>query len=78
MMADLQYGGIVRFNENSRWTYRLDYTHATVKASDEQIKWRPERGLNFLSKINDVSLVVEFNFPSNVREVEGVDSSSPV
>lgn len=61
-MADLQYGGIVRFNENSRWTYRLDYTHATVKASDEQIKWRPERGLNFLTKINDVSLVVEFNF----------------
>ena len=31
-------------------------------ASDEKIKWRPERGLNFTSRINDFSLVAEFNF----------------
>ena len=61
-MADLQYGGVVRFNYNNRWTFRFDYAHATVKASDEIIKWRPERGLNFTSKINDFSAVAEFNF----------------
>ena len=58
----LQYGGIVRFNYNNRWTFRADYAYATVKASDEIIKWRPERGLNFTSKIHDLSFVAEFNF----------------
>ena len=60
--SDLQYGAVVRYNHNSRWTFRFDYTHATVKASDEVIKWRPERGLSFKTKINDFSLVAEFNF----------------
>ena len=60
--SQLQYGGLVRFNYNNRWTFRFDYSHATVKADDEVIKWRPERGLNFTTKINDFSLVAEFNF----------------
>ena len=60
--AQLQYGGLVRFNYDNRWTFRFDYSRATVIASDEVIKWRPERGLNFTSKINDFSLVAEFNF----------------
>ena len=60
--AQLQYGGIVRFNYNNRWTFRFDYSRATVTASDEIIKWRPERGLNFTSIINDFSLMAEFNF----------------
>ena len=58
----LQFGGLVRFNYNYRWTFRLDYSYATVTASDEVIKWRPERGLNFTSKIHDISLMAEFNF----------------
>lgn len=60
--SQLQYGGVVRFNYDNRWTFRFDYSHATVTASDEVIKWRPERGLNFTSIINDFSLVAEFNF----------------
>ena len=60
--SQLEYGGVVRFNYNNRWTFRFDYSRATVTASDEKIKWRPERGLNFTSKINDFSLVAEFNF----------------
>ena len=60
--SQLQYGGLVRFNYNNRWTFRFDYSRATVMASDEKIKWRPERGLNFTSRINDFSLVAEFNF----------------
>ena len=58
----LQYGGVVRFNYNNRWAFRFDYSRAEVTASDEVIKWRPERGLNFTSKINDFSLMGEFNF----------------
>ncbi|MBR5081521.1 MAG: hypothetical protein IKX35_03650 [Bacteroidales bacterium] len=61
-MADLEYGGLVRFNYNNRWTFRCDYAYATVKADDKIIKWRPERELNFTSKIHDLSFVAEFNF----------------
>ena len=61
-MPDLQYGGLVRYNYNNRWTFRFDYSRATVKGDDTKLNWRPERGLNFTSKINDFSLVAEFNF----------------
>ena len=60
--AKLQYGGVVRLNWDNRWTFRFDYSRATVTASDEVVKWRPERGLSFTTKINDFSLVAEFNF----------------
>ena len=60
--SDLEFGGVARLNWDSRWSFRMDYTHATVKASDEVVKWRPERGLNFKSKIHDLSFVTEFNF----------------
>lgn len=61
-MAQLQYGGLVRFNYNNRWTFRFDYSRATVTADDTKLNWRPERGLNFTSVINDFSLTAEFNF----------------
>ena len=61
-MMDWQYGGVVRFNYNNRWSFRFDYTHATVKSDDTKFKWRPERGLNFTTNINDFSVVAEFNF----------------
>jgi hypothetical protein len=60
--AQLQYGGVVRFNYNNRWTFRFDYSRAKVMADDTKSKWRPERCLNFTSIINDFSLVAEFNF----------------
>ena len=60
--AQLQYGGVVRFNYDNRWTFRFDYSRVTVTADDTKQNWRPERGLNFTSKINDFSLVAEFNF----------------
>ena len=36
--SQLQYGGLVRFNYNNRWTFRFDYSRALVTASDEVIK----------------------------------------
>ena len=61
-LADLQYGAVVRYNYNNRWTFRFDYSRVKVKGDDTKLHWRPERGLNFTSKINDFSLVAEFNF----------------
>ena len=61
-MPQLEYGGVVRFNYSNRWTFRADYAYATVKADDKIIKWRPERELNFTSKLHDLSFVAEFNF----------------
>ncbi|MBR1514026.1 MAG: hypothetical protein IJ622_07035 [Bacteroidales bacterium] len=60
--SQLQYGGLVRFNYNNRWTFRFDYSRAKVMGSDEVAQWRPERGLNFVTNINDFSIVAEFNF----------------
>lgn len=60
--SDLEFGGVARLNIHNRWSFRFDYSHATVKASDEVIGWRPDRGLNFTTKINDFSLMAEFNF----------------
>ena len=36
-MADLQFGGLVRYNYNNRWTFRFDYSRATVKADDTKL-----------------------------------------
>lgn len=60
--SKLQFGGVLRYNPNPRWTFRFDYTHATVAGSDTVVNWRPERGLSFRSEINDFSLIAEFNF----------------
>ena len=59
---DLEYGALARLNYDSRWAFRLDYSHSVVKSSDSIAQWRPERDLSFRSVINDISLVVEFNF----------------
>lgn len=60
--AQLQYGGVLRYNYDTRWAFRIDYSRVNVTADDKKIGWRPERGLNFMSKIHDFSFVVEFNF----------------
>lgn len=56
------YGGVVRFNYDSRWAFRLDYTHFKVQACDSAAAWRPEAQLGFRTKVDDLSLMVEFNF----------------
>ena len=59
---DMQVGGVVRYNYDSRWAFRLDYTLERVKAADTVANWRPERNLGFRSKVHDLSAIVEFNF----------------
>lgn len=58
----LQYGAIARYNIDPRWTFRLDYSHGTVEGSDAIYKFRPERGLSFHTKFDELNFIVEFNF----------------
>lgn len=69
--SQLKYGAFIRLNQNPRISYRLEYTHGRLKASDEKIKWRPERQLGFMTNIDDITALFEFNFleyyPENSR-----------
>lgn len=55
-------GAVVRFNYDSRWSFRLDYSYARLRARDEVAAWRPDAKLNFQSRLHDIGLMVEFNF----------------
>ena len=57
-----EYGGVVRYNYDSRWSFRLDYTFLHARAKDPITSWRPQSLLNFQTTAHDVSLLVEFNF----------------
>lgn len=60
--SQLKYGAFIRLNQNPRIAYRLEYTHGRIKASDEKIKWRPGRQLGFMSNLDDITALFEFNF----------------
>ena len=59
---DYDLGAVVRFNYDSRWAFRLDYSYARLRAYDTVAAWRPEAELSFRSKVHDLSLIAEFNF----------------
>lgn len=55
-------GAVVRYNHDSRWSFRLDYSYLHLRAADSVAAWRPESCLNFKTTAHDLSLMVEFNF----------------
>lgn len=59
---DYDLGAVARFNYDSRWAFRLDYSYARLRARDIVTAWRPEAELTFQSKVHDLSLIAEFNF----------------
>ncbi len=61
-MTQLAYGGVARLNTSPRWAFRFSYTHGKVKGDDLKTNAVANRELNFVSTINDFSLVAEFNF----------------
>ncbi len=60
--GNLALGGVLRYYNNSRWAFRMQYSNFTLGASDKKIGYRPERDLAFSSTVNDVALLAEFNF----------------
>jgi len=55
-------GAVVRYNYDTRWSFRLDYTWLHARAQDPVAAWRPQSLLNFRTTAHDLSLLVEFNF----------------
>ncbi len=60
--SDVNFGAVVRYYDNLRWAFRLQYSNMNLHADDATMNFRPERGLNFKTKVNDVALLAEFNF----------------
>ena len=56
------WGVLARYNPNTRWSFRVDYTQGVIRACDSVTAWRPEAGLTFQSTVKDIALLVEFNF----------------
>ncbi len=56
------YGAVARYNLNRRWALKLSYSHGKVQGSDATGGSVEGRDLDFQSRINDFSLVAEFNF----------------
>lgn len=56
------FGVLARYNYDSRWAFRVDYTHLHLRAGDSLAAWRPQCHLNFRNTVDDLSFMVEFNF----------------
>jgi hypothetical protein len=60
--TNLAYGALARYNVNNRWSFKFGYNRGEVKGDDTQNAFINGNGLNFQTKVNDFSLVAEFNF----------------
>lgn len=56
------YGGLVRYYQNLRWAFRLQYSGLGLGASDKEVAFMPERDRKFISRVNDWAIMAEFNF----------------
>ncbi len=62
LQSKLAYGGSLRYYQNLRWAFRLQYSRFNLISSDEVAAFRPERNLAFQSKVDDFAFIAEFNF----------------
>lgn len=60
--SQLAYGALARYNINNRWSVKFAYTRGKLQGDDLKANAVANRELNFRTKINDFSLVAEFNF----------------
>ena len=60
--SEFGWGASVRYYQSPRWAFRFQYSNLNIAASDAKSSFRPERGLAFSDKINDFSIIAEFNF----------------
>ena len=62
LQSEIAYGGAIRYYQNLRWAFRIQYSRLNLTSSDEVANFRPERDLAFKSKVNDFAFIAEFNF----------------
>lgn len=60
--SEFGWGASLRYYQSPRWAFRFQYSNLSLSASDAKSSFRPERGLAFSDKVNDFSLIAEFNF----------------
>lgn len=63
-ISGLSFGGFIKANFDPNWALSLNYNSGKIKASDassSNAQFR-QRNLNFYSNLNEVSLMVDFNF----------------
>lgn len=60
--TQLAYGGVARYNLSHRWTVKGSFYHGKVKGDDKLTNAVANRELNFLTRINDISIVAEFSW----------------
>ena len=60
--TQLAFGVLARYNLNKRWSVKFGYNRGKIKGDDSKNAFIPDKGLNFESKLNDITLVGEFNF----------------
>jgi hypothetical protein len=54
------FGAVVRYYDNLRWAFRLQYSHYNLQSTD-QVNFGPNKG-EFNNAINDIAVLAEFNF----------------
>jgi hypothetical protein len=60
--TQLAYGAVARFNFNPRWALKGSFYRGKLKGDDNSGALYNDRGLNFATTINDISVVAEFHF----------------
>jgi hypothetical protein len=60
--TQVAYGVMARYCLDTRWAFKLSATQGEVKGSAASSWFLPGSGLDFSSKITDISAVAEFNF----------------
>lgn len=60
--SEFGWGASIRYYQSSRWAFRFQYSNLNLSAADAESSFRPERGLAFTDKVNDFSIIAEFNF----------------
>lgn len=60
--TNLAYGALARYNLNRRWALKFGYNRGELKGDDGSNAFIEGEGLNFQTRVNDFSLVAEFNF----------------
>lgn len=58
---NIAYGGLVRYYDNLRWAFRLQYSRFDIAASNVA-DYVPDKDYAFESAINDFAFMAEFNF----------------
>jgi hypothetical protein len=62
MMIKPAYGIVARYNYGTRWAFKAEGFRGKVAGNDAVSKANVIRGVNFESKITDISVSAEFNF----------------